>query len=422
MKTVRLVSCMSALALLLSASAVRAADESQFKFEFHGFVVGSLYIQNQTFLGGAGQANLVASPTLANTAPGSFLGGDIRESRFAFSLTGPKGAFIGGTPRAYFEFDLFGFAPDAALFEQYNPRMRAGIAEVKWENTVLQGGQQNQLVVAQVPTSVSHIPNPVTFGDGTIGWRTPGVRVIQVVPTPAAKLELAAEIVQDKWGNDRVPGAAPSTVGSGPASNIPMIQARVKADGKSSGLAYTAYLVGDYHKVDLKGFGNSNQLAPTVTLADGSAVPDKISGYAVEAGGKVVFAPVTLALNAYVGKATGNMLGAINQFGEIKNWALWAQLGVDVTKEFSAWALYGTDHPKENDVRKWSSAALGGSAAANRLKNQVVGGMLRYLEGGYAVALEGYQIKTKFGTGTFAAPTSVETKANQFIGSLGYFF
>jgi len=412
----------STLALAVSANTARAADESPFKFEFHGFVVGSLYYQDQVFANQQGQGLLLAAPSPANKAPssapavpnatksGSLLGGDVRQSRLAFSLTGPKEAFLGGTPRAYFEFDLFGLIGAGGFGTEQNiPRIRAAIAEVRWGATTFQAGQQNQLLVAQTPPTIAHVPQAITFGAGTIGWRTPGVRVMHTIPMDGFKLELGGEIVENNWNNTvqavNATQSTPASVSLGNASTLPQVQGRAKLDGKAGDVAWMVYLVGAYHQVNLEGFGAS--AAPTTI---NGVVKKSIDGYAIEGGGKLTFAPVTLALNAYMGQATGNLLGDIAQYGDISSFAGWASLSVDATKELSIHAIFGTDRPEAKDVRAW-----GGT----RLENTAYGGMIRYMEGGYAVGVEGYQFDTKYSTG---ATTSVNNKGLQIIGSAGYFF
>jgi len=132
----------------------------------------------------------------------------------------------------------------------------------------------------------------------------------------------------------------------------------------------------------------------------------------VQGGGKVAFAPVTLVANVYSGQGTSNWLGSMVNYGEISDWGGWAQLGVDATKELSIWALYGLDRPKAADVRKWA-----GNTA--RLENDAYGALVRYMEGGYAVGLEWYQISTKY---SLTATTDQTVKAQQIIASAGYFF
>jgi hypothetical protein len=431
------------MVLALGATTARAADESPFKFEFHGFVVGSLYNQDQAFANAQGQGLLLAAPTPANKAKGAavpdnprLFGGDVRESRFAFSLTGPKEAFLGATPRAYFEFDLFGLNGTGAFSsEQQVARLRAAYAEAKWSNATLQVGQQNQLLVVQTPTTVAHVPNPVTYGAGTLGWRTTGARVLYAIPLEGMKLELGVEVVKNNWNNGnqsvsaqvncgapttppaapgcpdpRTTGGAsnsPATISLAEANGLPQVQGRVKLDGKAGDLSYMAYLVGAWHQVALEGFGGS-VTAPTI---DGTK-KRTLTGYAVQAGGKVNFAPVTLMVNAYTGQGTSNWLGSIVQFGEMADKGGWAQLGVDATKELSIWGLYGLGRPSASDVRKWV-------ATNGRLENDVYGALVRYQEGGYAVGLEWYQFSTKYSTG---ASTDQSVKAQQIIASAGYFF
>jgi len=291
-KSIRFFS--TAVALLLSASAV-SAQESPFKFEFHGWVTGSLYYQDQAFGSAQGQGLLLAAPSNANEtggipvpSSGSVFSGDIRNSRFSFGVTGP--AVMGGTPRGYLELDLFGpFNAGAFGTDQAIPRIRVAIAEMKLGSTVVQVGQQNQLIVPQIPASIAHIANPIPFGAGLLGWRTPGIRLIHTVPAGPAKLELAAEVVKNRWNDtNQAAGsqAAPQLFSLGEASGVPMLQGRVKADGKAGDLSYTAYVVGMWHQISLKGFGDNCNVpvTPPATstcqaLPASAAGKDSLSGY-----------------------------------------------------------------------------------------------------------------------------------------------
>jgi hypothetical protein len=434
-KTVRFMSFLSAVALLAAATPVAAQAPaapapSPFKFEFHGWVTGSLYWQDQVFANAQGQGLLLAAPPTSQetgappsaSAPvgvpgsGTLLAGDVRNSRFSFGLTGP--GVLGGVPRAYLELDFFGpYGAGTFGSEQQLPRLRIAIAELKFANTVIQVGQQNQLVIPQIPASIAHIANPVTYAAGSVGWRTPGVRVAHTIPAGAAKVELAAEVVSNNWADASIAMGATtgaplqglaSNVSLGESSGIPMVQARIKADGKSGTVGYSAYVVGVYHQVDLNGFGGS-VARPAAADADQTT----IDGYVGEVGGRLTVAGLTLAANGYMGNATGNMLGSIVQFGDIADWGAWVNLGYNITKEFSIWGVYGTNRPDEDDVREW----VGNTA---RLQNDLYGGMIQYAAGGYRVGVEGYQYKTTYGNGT---PTGdVDTDALQIIGSVGYFF
>jgi hypothetical protein len=422
------------LALAVMAPAARAADETPnpWKFEFHGFVTASMYYQDQTFASGQGQGLLYAAPSFAATAPctapavctpfvsgstaaksGSLLSGDVRNSRFSFSMAGPK-VFGDAQPRAYLEFDFFGPNGGGAFgSEQPLPRLRVGIAELKFGNTNIAVGQQNQLVVVQIPGSLSHIANPVTYGAGTIGWRTPGARITQTIPMDSLKLELAAEVVKNKWSNEAVNALAgpatgantPSTIGYGEASGMPMIQGRAKVDGKFGDFVYMGYLVGVYHQIDLAGFGGV-MTPPTIA----GAPVKTISGYVAEVGGKLTFSPVALSFNYYTGKATANMLGSMLTFGDIADSGYWVQLGGNFTKELSLNIAYGADAPNEKDTRAWGGARLG---------NTLLGGMVKYQDGGYAVGVEYWQNTTTFATG---ATTKKDNSAMQVIATAAYFF
>jgi hypothetical protein len=419
------------LVLALAAPSVRAADEtpSPWKFEFHGWVTASMYYQDQTFNNGQGQGLTYSAPSPSNSAPcvatGSFVctgvgaaikkgtdvSGDVRNSRFAFSMAGPK-VFGGAQPRAYLEFDFFGQNGAGAFgTEQPLPRLRVGYAELKFGETNIQVGQQNQLVVTQIPGSLSHIANPMTYGAGTIGWRTPGVRLTQGLPMGDVKLELAVEVVKNKWSNEAANAGTgnattPAGIGYGESSGMPMFQARAKVDAKFGDLAFMGYLVGVYHTIDLNGFGDG------FALPAAAAGKKSITGYVGEVGGKLTFAPVALAFNVYAGKATGNMLGSMLTFGDVKDMGYWVSLGGNFTKEFSLSLVYGADVPNKADTRLW-----GGNAA--RLANTMVGGMVKYQDGGYALGVEGYRNDTTWSTG---AATEHKTNALQIIATAAYFF
>jgi len=296
------------------------------------------------------------------------------------------------------------------------PRLRVGYVELKMGGTNVQVGQQNQLVVQQIPGSISHIANPMTYGAGTIGWRTPGVRVTQLVPMGDAKLTFAAELVKNKWSREAQNqgtgnATTPSLIGEGEASGLPMVQAMGRVDGKAGDLAYTAYLVGVYHQVDLAGFGGS--LRPTVGAAFTPIVTDmKLTGYVGELGGKVTYAPVSLMFNVYTGKATGGMLGSLVTFGDIKDMGYWVNLSGNFTKELSLGLLYGANSPDKADMRKWAGNTT-------RLSNTTMGGMLKYQDGGYALAVEAYQMTTTYSA---TATTTYDSSGLQVIATAGYFF
>jgi hypothetical protein len=432
------------IALAFAAPGVRAADEpNPWKFEFHGWVSASMYYQDQVFAGGQGQGLLYSAAAPNAQAPcepftgvfacggatatggtatksGSIMSGDLRNSRFSFSMAGPKVFDGAAQPRAYMEFDFFGVTSAGAFgAEQPHPRLRVGYAELKFGNSNLQIGQQNQLVVVQIPGSLSHVANPVTYGAGTIGWRTPGIRFTQTIPIDAMKLELAAEAVANKWSNGTTSLATtPAGVGMGEASGMPMFQARAKLDGKAGDLTYMAYLVGVYHTIDLEGFGGA------YTLPAWSAGKKTINGNVFEVGGKFTYAPVALSFNYYMGNATANMLGSQLVFGDIADTGYWVQLAGNVTKELSINVAYGANTPDEKDIRRVTAngAATNPNGAGARLDTTIMGGMVKYQDGGYALGLEYWANKTTWATVPTSATATTTTDAMQILFTGAYFF
>ncbi len=445
------------LALASTAAPARAADESPFKFEFHGFVVGSLYLQDQTFLGGQGSGLMFTAPRPSlempqpaptTTKSGTFLAGDVRQTRPIFVVTGPEA--LGAKPKAHLEFDLFGNSNAGALgYESPNLRLRQAFAELKWGNTTLDAGQHSaQILLAQIPTSVAHITNPVAYGAGLIGWRSIGFRVTHAIPMEAFKLELAAEVSHPKW-NDvlsgtacglsantspsepgcALPGNAPTQISLAWASSMPQLVGRVKAEGKAGDFSWMGWVAGSYEKIDLKGFGST--VAPTgVTLQDLS-VETGLTSYAGIVGGRFGYSPVALNFQLYTGRGTGPLAGSMLQFGDIGDFGYYVEVGVNATKQFSIWGIVGGSAVDKEDLQNWvntpASPTAGGSlTAANttlRSDNQLFGGMLRYMDGGYAFAAEYYTYTTKWLLGNLAAPLgTTSTSAYQFIVSGGYFF
>jgi hypothetical protein len=423
-------------ALLLSAGAVRAADESPYKFEFHGFVTGSLYMQNQVFGLQDGQGLLYFAPAPASAAPckttacqggtfaagqatksGTFLGGDVRQSRFIFALSGPQ-VMGGATPKAYFEGDLLGGAGGAPLVESWIWRIRAAYAELKWTNFTFQAGQHSaNLAFAMLPDTVAHIANPYTFGAGNFGWRTNGARGFYTVPMGDMKFELAGSVVQPTWGDNQVPGNTPATIGSAWATDIPQLEARARIEGKSGPLAFNIYADGLWNTVDLKGFGT---LRPNgITLADGST-KTSATVFAAEVGGKIQFTPIFVQFNAYTGQGLGSIAGALLQQGEIGETSYYVQAGVYLTKEFSLNAAFGQDLPKEKDVRNWAPVFAN---TTPKKDNTLISAQAKYMDGGYAFALEFIRYETTYLQGTIAAPgPNIKTDGYQLIATAGYFF
>jgi hypothetical protein len=368
-----------------------------------------------------------------------FLGGDVRQTRPIFVLTGPKA--FGATPKAWLEFDLFGNPNAGALgYESPNLRLRQAFGELKFGNTTFDAGQHSaQLLLAFIPDTLAHITNPVTFGAGLYGWRTIGFRVIHAIPMDSMKLSLGAELSHPKWADANAfaatasgtfpgsvqPGNAPDQISLAWASSMPQIVARVMADGKSGNLTWMGWVAGSYESVNLKGFGNSVGGGAGVTLADGS-VKTSIASYAVTAGTQLTFMPVTLKAQLSTGRGTAPMAGSMLQFGDINDLGYWAQLGVYATPQISIWGIYGASSVDKKDLQNWGNRANTVLTEANtglRQANAVYGGMVKFADGGYQIGAEYYANSTDWLLGTLAAPGGTKnTTAYQFLVSGGYFF
>lgn len=426
------------IASLLAVATTASAQGSPFKFEFHGFTVGSMYMQNQAFLTAQGNGLLNAAPTPSNEIPrpgnttdkaGTFFGADVRQSRFIFAMSGPQ-VMGGATPKAYFEGDFFGNLNAGALgYEAPNPRLRQAYAELKWGSTTMDVGQHSaQILLAQIPVSLAHITNPVPYGAGLIGWRSIGLRAFHLLAMDGWNLELGGEISHGKWLDANaagpLPGNTANAISLAWASGTPQLVGRLKADGKSGGLAWMGWVAGSYESINLKGFGNT--VAPNgITLQDGSNKTG-LTSYAVTAGGRIDLMPVSLLFQGYTGRGTGPLAGTTIQFGDIGDVGYWAQLGFNATKEFSIWALYGASSADKKDLQNWLNAGgtrLTEANTAIRKDNQVFGGLVKYQDGGYAFGLEYYAYSTKYllGNNQFDDGTK-GTSAYQIIASGAYFF
>ena len=180
-------------------------------------------------------------------------------------------------------------------------------------------------------------------------------------------------------------------------------------------------VAGHYNHV--QGTNAGELVNPPTTAAGAPAIPnrnwDVVAGVA---GLRLTVAGFSLLLNAYVGKNLGPLLGDLLQFpvtNDVNEWGGWAQLGYNITHHLNVWALGGTSRPKVSDV----DAAGGGRAA-----NSVIGGMIRYQDGGFALGPEFYHVIARDVTATGAgAPSGPGApngtiNVNQAMLSGAYFF
>jgi hypothetical protein len=361
-------------------------------------------------------------PLLPLSKPGGGLttGADIRQSRFNFSLAGPK-VLGGATPKAVLELDLFGLNSPGGYGEvSVYSRVRLAYAELNWGDDVLRLGQDHELIIPLIPESIGHLAYPATYFNGLIGWREPGVGYFHTVPIGESKLELAIQAIKSDWENPTDFGDTTLNdlnVDYGQLSGWLGAEARVKWTSEH----VMGFVAGHYNHVE--GTHAGDLVNPPTNAAGMPAIPnrnwDVLAGVA---GLKVTVAGFSLLANAYVGKNLGPLLGDLLQFpvtNDVSEWGGWLQLGYDVTSHLSLWALGGTSRPKESDV-----VAAGGGRAAN----SVIGGMVRYKEGGFAFGPEFYHVIAKDvlangnGAPSGAGAPDGYIDVNQFMLSGAYFF
>jgi hypothetical protein len=421
------------------------------KFEFHGFVSGSVYAQDANLGVSEGQHTLyVNAPTRTLPAPNTdrlVTGGDVRQSRFNFSLAGPQ-VFGGATPKAVLEFDWFGgFGSGSFGSVSLAPRLRLAYAELNWGAHRIQFGQNLDLTFAMAPTSLSHIAQPIGYGTGNIGWRRPGIFGFHTFGEKSGMNgELAWEVGRSQWQDAAAGSAAnpPATVGAtgignntctpnnpvantgdpygnclGNASGLPAVQVRLTLANSTMFSAFTAV---HWNRVDRSGV-NANE-----TRTGG--ISSDLDVLAWNVGAKAVTGPLTLAATGFTGKNLGPLVGSIvGQFtpinrGDVHEMGGWVQAGYNFTKELSLWGFIGVDKPNRNDAT---------AANFTRLQNVTSSGMLQYRDGGYAIGLEYFHFYTTTRIPPVAAsagpppvaaqPAIVQgLSGNQVVLSGNYFF
>jgi hypothetical protein len=336
-----------------------------------GFINATLFANNGFFTFGNGQNAEYANAAQPATDK-NYMDGDVRNTRlnFTFAASPVLGKW---SPRATIEADFFGAFNGAPPFGDEQPQLRVRFAYVDLTNghTTLRIGQFWSPLFGEVPVSVSHVAFPLGYGAaGMIGWRFPGVFLYQDLnsgkPT-TMQLVLAAF----KGSGPDVGGG----IGSGEASGMPQLEARLNVGHRSGSPNWSGYVVGH---VDWKD-----------TTAVGTA-GNTLTGSGVEAGGIITAGGFTVHGNVYTGKAMGQQFAHITQQGNVKGWGGWIQGGYDFTPHWGAWLFYGTDRP---DVA--NSPGLTGNF---RRKNDDVAGMLRFRAGRYQVGLEYFRANTTWAT------------------------
>ncbi|HZZ83609.1 MAG TPA: hypothetical protein VFE30_03645 [Anaeromyxobacteraceae bacterium] len=430
-----------AIATLLSWSAAASAAETDttspcppFTFALHGFVSGSVYGQDANFGPSEGQQSLYLNPqTPGLHAPNQdrlVLGGDVRQSRFNFSVAGPK-VFGGATPKAVLEVDFFGgFGSGNFGDVSLTQRLRWAYAELNWGDHRVLFGQTNDLIFTIAPVSLAHIAFPYGYGSGNIGWRRPGVFGFDNFKLGGGtNLEFAWEVGRSQWadaggiGNSTVTPTTGAAAGGdqygfnmGEGSAMPAVEGRLTL---SQGPTWQVFTTGHWNRVDRKGVDQ-----PTVFTKY-----KDLDVVALNAGAKLNVGPLSLAATGYTGKNLAPLVGNFLQFqandiGDIHEMGGWVQAGLNLTKELSVWGYAGVAKPKAEDAY---AAKLG------KIQNVTTAGMLQYRDGGYAIGLEWIHMYTQTRvyqsasttapvTAAQAAQLSTGLSGNQVLLSGNYFF
>ena len=362
------------------------------RITLHGFIGATGFFQDADFgLGNGTRAEFVRAEL-----DGWRHGGDVRNTRITLDIAGPA---VSDSWRSSgtFELDFFGGFPGGGAFgdEQPLPRLRLAYADLSSERTRVRFGQQWALTLGEIPVSLAHIGFPLGWGSGGyIAWRFLGLSVRHQLTDPDATTNAALQfaVLQNSWSDEQDPEAA-----SAGEAGSPQLEAKLEL----SGSAWRAYLVGHWDRKDLGG------VAPE---AAGAQSDENLDSWALEAGGRLEQGALTLAANAYTGRAMGHHFAHIVQFGDIAGWGAWAQLGLALTETWSVWGYGGIERPDEDDVR-----ALGNDA---RLESWLLVPMLRWKSGPYAAGLEWLHASTR----TVSGAAERDLSGNQLALSVRFDF
>lgn len=387
--------------LILPGTTVLAQQEvrlgSDASLTIRGILSGTVFGQDAQFgLGNGQQAEFVSTEL-----DGWWHGGDVRNTRLTLGFRGPA---IGGGWRANatLEADFFGPFNGTGNFadEQPIPRLRMAYADLTNGKTTLRVGQAWSLTLGNIPVSTSHIGFPLGWGSGGfIGWRFPGIFLIQsLTPDTASSVRatLSVAAMRGSWVDEPTPDQ-PSAGEAG----TPQFEGALNLDGRLSGGTWGAYVVGHWDRKDLNG------VRPV-----GAPEPEEnnLDSWALEGGLRLQTGMLTLHGNAYTGRAMAHQFAHVIQFGDIKGWGAWGQIGVDLTRRWGVWLYYGADNPDDDEVRATQNT---------RLSSSLLVPMLRFKAGGYSLGLEWLYNKTDYAA---AGGTTDERSGNQLLFSTRFDF
>jgi hypothetical protein len=335
----------------------------------HGFVSATAFSQNKTFAFGNGQNAEWPVPG----SDGTLSGADVRNTRFWLDFSGAKftGDWTGG---GRIEMDFFGGFNGTGAFsqQQATPRLRQAYMDLTNANTgtKVRIGQQWDLMfpIDNSSSSLSHIAFPLGFGVGMIGWRFPGIVVMQDLNhgTTGPQWRLDVGAFEGSWSG---PGNNVNFLTAGNAGFRPQVEARLHVQDKT----WLAYAAAHYSEDDLRGVGGD---APT-------PIQSKVKSTGFEVGGQWKPGPWTFKGLAYTGKGLGEIFGAMAQFGDISETGGYVQVGYSFTPNWTAYAFYSAARPDKQDVITWM-----GHGSSGLLRNNQSALSLQYTAGSYDLSVE----------------------------------
>jgi hypothetical protein len=344
----------------------------------HGFISASAFSQNRSFTFGNGQNAEFPIPKSTAGSDGRLSGVDVRNTRFWLDFTGGKfaGDWTGG---GRIEMDFFGGFNGTGAYAQQQPIPRLRQAYMDLVNpetgTTVRIGQMWDLMfpIDNIPASLSHIAFPLGFGSGMIGWRFPGVIVMQDLNhgSEGPKWRFDLGVFEGSWSGPNPVGGS-NTINyltAGNAGFRPQVEARVHVQDKD----WLAFFAAHYSTVDLRGV---NGLSAT-------PVKSSIVNTGYELSGGWTPGPWMLKGLVYTGNGLGQLFGALSQFGDINETGGYVQAGYKFTPNWTANLYAGMSKPNEDDVIRWL-----GNGSTGLLKNRQAAFSLTYSAGAYDLGVE----------------------------------
>jgi hypothetical protein len=355
---------------MLSAQAVTTSQGVS--VTVRGILSGTFFAQDADFGTGNGQKAQYVTAERDKWVHG----GDVRNMRIGLGINGPE-VKPGWRANANFELDFFGANTAGGNFgdEQPQPRLRVAYVDLTNGRTTLRVGQDWAPTLGTIPQSTTHIGFPLGWGPGGfIGWRFMQIKLMKTLSKAGARTttRLQLAVMSGSWTE----AAAPADSFSAGERGLPQVEARFDY----STARWAGYIVGHIDQKDIAG-------------------PDLTSN-AVEVGVSTTRGKLAIAANGHVGKAMGHQFAQIVQFGDIKGWGAWAQLGYTLNPKWSLWGFFGTERPDKDNLTNNAVTDANGAAIAvdaRRFASWLVVPMLRYKVGAYALGLEWLHNETQVG-------------------------